>query len=157
MAVKAEIKIQGIEQLQKRLLERKARIENFLNMRLRNLAVDAITYSKEHKGYKDHTSNLKNTISFALFKDGELVTRVVNTNKDLPKEHAKEKISANEINSRLMEYAKDNVRPTGYTLIIVAPMNYAKKVETEGYNVLFLTRHYLRKEMEEILRGIINE
>ncbi len=46
---------------------------NYLTHALSELGERAVTYSKDNKGYKDHTANLKNTIDYALFLDGELV------------------------------------------------------------------------------------
>ena len=44
--------------------------------------------------------------------------------------------------------------PKGYTIIVVAGMSYAKHVEDKGYNVLYLTRHYLHNGMKDICQMI---
>lgn len=67
---KVELQIKGREALQKRLNEKRQQIISYLNMRLMQLAEEAVTYSKENKGYQDRTANLKNSISFALYLDG---------------------------------------------------------------------------------------
>lgn len=67
---KVELQIKGREALQKRLNEKRQQIISYLNMRLMQLAEEAVTYSKEKKGYQDQTANLKNSISFALYLDG---------------------------------------------------------------------------------------
>lgn len=124
-----------------------------LDMRLTQLAVEAVTYSKEHKGYRDRTANLKNSISFALFYDGELIK--MNIGKIIQPDMAEG--GQAQVASNLEAFANqpDVVSPKGYTLIIVAGMNYGAHVEHKGYNVLYLTRHYLRKEMKKILDGIV--
>ena len=155
--VKAEFKIKGIEQLQQKLLQKKEAIERMLGEPNQGLlyliAEEAVRDAKFKKGYRDHTANLKNTISFALFKDGELVAKCVNTNNELPADMSEQAVQENEINNRLMEYASKEgvIRPKGFSLIIVAPMKYAAHVEHKGYNVLQLTRYFLRDEMKKAL------
>lgn len=58
---KCELKIKGVQELQKRLLQKKQIIENRLNMELLQLAEEAVTYSKDNKGYKDRTANMLKT------------------------------------------------------------------------------------------------
>ena len=62
------------------------------------------------------------------------------------------------VNAALSEYAQQEgvIAPKGYTLIIVAGMNYGKYVEDKGYNVLHLTRYYLRDEMKKIFEEVIS-
>lgn len=153
MAISGELKIKGLKELQRRLLQKRDNLKKVLDMRLSELAAEAVTYSKEHKGYKDRSSNLKNSISFALFYDGELIK--MNIGK-LEKPDMAEGGQA-QVASNLEAFANqpDVVRPKGYTLIIVAGMNYGAHVEHKGYNVLYLTRHYLRKEMKKILDEIV--
>lgn len=153
MAIKGEFKVIGLEALQRRLLQRKKNLMRALDMRLTQLAVEAVTYSKEHKGYRDRTANLKNSISFALFYDGELIK--MNIGKIIQPDMAEG--GQAQVASNLEAFANQPnvVSPKGYTLIIVAGMNYGAHVEHKGYNVLYLTRHYLRKEMKKILDGIV--
>ena len=70
---KVDFKIKGIEELQKRLNQMRESVDNRLAMELRQVGEEAVTFSKENKGYHDRTANLKNSISYALFKDGELL------------------------------------------------------------------------------------
>ena len=58
-----------------------------------------------------------------------------------------------------MRYAAQEgvVKPHGYTLIVVAGMNYGKYVEDKGYNVLYLTQNYLREELKKVINGIIKD
>ena len=60
----------------------------------------------------------------------------------------------------LAEYAQKEgvVAPQGYSLVIVAGMRYGKYVEeNHGYNVLQLTKHYLREEMKGIFEEMKEE
>lgn len=149
---KVELQIKGREALQKRLNEKRQQITSYLNMRLMQLAEEAVTYSKENKGYKDRTANLKNSISFALYLDGQLVNSVVGK---IPKEEEAEG-GQEGVSAALNEYAQKEgvVAPKGYSLVIVAGMNYGKYVEDKGYNVLHLTKYFLRDEMKKIFEEV---
>lgn len=150
---RTEIQIKGVEALQSRLNARREAIINALKVELSQLAESAVTYSKDNKGYQDRTANLKNSISYALFLDGELVTSAVGK---LPKPDKSERGQAN-VEETLNTYASQNgvVAPQGFSLVIVAGMNYGKYVEDKGYNVLHLTKYYLRSEMRKVFESVI--
>lgn len=133
-------------------MEKKQVVDNVLSMMLSELGEKAVTFSKENKGYKDRTANLKNSISFAVFCDGKLINKVIG---NIP-EPDKVKGGQSQVDNILEEYAsKDGVvAPKGYTIIVVAGMSYAKHVEDKGYNVLYLTRHYLHNGMKDICQMI---
>lgn len=151
---KVNIQIKGVEALKKRLMEKKQAVNNVLSMMLAELGEKAVTFSKDNKGYKDHTANLKNSISFAVFCDGKLVNKVVGS---IP-EPDKVKGGQSQVDNILEEYtSKDGVvAPKGYTIIVVAGMSYAKHVEDKGYNVLYLTRHYLHNGMKDVCQMIFD-
>lgn len=149
---KVDIQIKGVEALKKRLMEKKQAVDNVLSKMLSELGEKAVTFSKDNKGYKDRTANLKNSISFAVFCDGKLINKVIG---NIP-EPDKVKGGQSQVDNILEEYAsKDGVvAPKGYTIIVVAGMSYAKHVEDKGYNVLYLTRHYLHNGMKDICQMI---
>lgn len=155
MAVGAEFKVQGLQQLQQRLYERRDALKRVLNMKILQLAEEAVTHAKQNKGYKDRTANLKNSISFALYYDGELLTQNVGNipqPNEAPKGHKG-------VATNLEKFCGQPgvVRPNGYSLIIVAGMEYGAHVEHKGYNVLHLTKYFLRDEMKEIFEETIKE
>ena len=164
-----DFKIKGIEELQKRLNQIKESVDGRLAMELRQVGEDAVTFSKENKGYHDRTANLKNSISYALYKDGELLEQHIGGdiyNATYTDEHGNTKKNPLS-NAEVKQDAKDNlsryatqegvVKPQGYTLIVVAGMNYGKYVEDKGYNVLYLTQNYLREDLKKLHNGIIND
>lgn len=150
-----DFKIKGIRELQKRLKEKSALVEQRLEMELRQVGEEAVTFSKENKGYHDRTANLKNSISYALFKDGELIEQHIGK---IPKPNEDANGQA-QVADNLTRYAAIDgvVKPKGYTLIVVAGMNYGKYVEDKGYNVLYLTQNYLREELKKVINGIISD
>lgn len=152
---KAEIKVQGLQALQKRLNGMKDAVKERLDMELRQLGEDAVTHAKENKGYRDHTANLKNSISYALFKDGELVAESIG---QIPKPSADKRGQA-QVSDNLMMFStgKDVVAAKGYTLIVVAGMNYGACVEAKGYNVLYLTGKWMHDKMEKIMQEVLED
>lgn len=162
---KVELKIKGLDALQRKLNEKKQQVTNTLNVALMQLAEEAVTYSKNNKEYKDHTANLKNSISFALYFDGEIVTSKIGDDYNSTYKDEKGRIQDNPYSkdevmqfreNALSEYAKKDgvIAPRGYSLIIVAGMNYGKHVEDKGYNVLHLTKYYLKDEMKKIFEEV---
>ncbi len=148
-------KIKGIEALQNKLKNAKEIIEKRLETELRQVAEEAVTHAKLNKGYHDRTANLKNSISYALFKDGELVGRNIGT---IPKPN-EDSGGQEQVEDNLMVYAKADgvVKASGYTVIVVAGMNYGAHVEHKGYNVLYLTGSYLREEIMKVMENIIED
>ena len=146
---KVQLQIKGIEALKKKLMERREIMINYLTHAMSELGERAVTYSKDNKGYQDHTANLKNSISFALYLDGVEITSQVGK---IPK--ADEAEGGQEaVQSVLNQYVQKEgvIAPKGYSLIVIAGMNYGKYVEDKGYNVLYLTRYFLKDEMKKII------
>lgn len=67
--------------------------------------------------YKDVTTNLRNSIGYFVFHDGELV-----------------KENSNIVTNKIA--IQELVKPKGFQLIGIAGMNYASHVESKGYNVI---------------------
>lgn len=155
MALRAEFKVEGIRQLQLKLKEKKEALKRVLDMKLLQLAEEAVSHAKYNKGYRDRTANLKNSISFALFYDGELVTKHIG---QIPQPDQTPKGQA-DFETILDAYAQEEgvVSPKGYSLIIVAGMMYGASVEHKGYNVLHLTKYFLREELKKILEETLEE
>ena len=151
---KVSIKIEGIEALKKKLMEKKQAVDNVLKTALPELGEKAVTYSKENKGYQDQTADLKNSISFSVFFD----VKLINTTIGKIPEPDKVKGGQAQVQSALEEYASKPgvVAPKGYTIIVVAGMVYGKYVEDKGYNVLYLTKYYLRNGIKDIYQMIFD-
>lgn len=165
---KVTIKIKGIEALKKKLMEKKQAVDNALKTALPELGEKAVVFSKDNKGYMDRTANLKNSISFAVFHDGKQITKSIGegynvTYKDEHNKEQKNPYTKGEVmqmrSSALDEYALKPgiVAPKGYTIIVVAGMVYGKYVEDKGYNVLYLTKNFLKEGMKDIFDTILEE
>ena len=152
---KVNIKIKGLQELQKKLNEKKQAVENTLNMLFPELGEKAVVFSKDNKGYMDRTANLKNSISFAVFHDGKLLTTQIG---QIP-EPEKTKKGQSQVQNALDEYALKPgvVAPKGYTIIVVAGMEYGKYVEDKGYNVLYLTKNFIKEGLKDAYNTILKE
>jgi hypothetical protein len=69
--------------------------------------------------YKDVTKNLRGSISYFIFFNGELVQRSAPTSVAIQ-----------------LSDVQEFIKPTGFQLIGIAGMNYASYVESKGYNVI---------------------
>lgn len=148
-----KLQIKGVEALKERLNKKKELFVASLGTELMQLGEAAVTHAKNNKGYQDRTGNLKNSISYALFLDGELVQSVIG---DIP--HPEKTEEGQEgVEEALTAFAGQSgfVASKGYTIIVVAGMNYGKHVEDKGYNVLHLTKYFLKDEMVEIFNEAI--
>jgi hypothetical protein len=67
--------------------------------------------------YLNQTTNLRNSIGYFIFYNGELVRE-------------KNEIVTNK--SKIEQF----INPSGFQLILIAGMNYASYVESKGYNVI---------------------
>lgn len=97
------------------------KILNSFIMAGEQFVIDARSQGQSHEQgqYKDVTGNLRNSISYHVFHNGELVH-----------ERVFESGGANR------EVIQDLVEPKGFQLIGIAGMNYASHVESKGYNVI---------------------
>lgn len=150
MGVRVQIKVTGLEELKQALLVKADLLKAYLDSALLQVCEDAVTYAKFNKGYKDHTSNLKNSISFAFYKEGDLVMK---HEGQIPQPDASKEGQA-QVRENLETYCAQAgvVHPTGYTLAIVAGMNYGKYVEHKGYAVVYMTKYFLEDELVKVLK-----
>jgi len=123
------------------------RIEAALVFRLEALVAELQNHAKLNAGYTDRTSNLKSSIGGVVVKDGKIITY-----RGFVKEAGAtvgDQTGLELINS----LAAQNRR--GYTIIVVAGMNYASYVENfHNLNVLKKTELLLPKEIGKVLKDL---
>ena len=98
--------------------------------------INARTQAQDHGSgqNEDVTANLRNSISYYLFHNGELIVGK-EPGSDIGKTN-EGKMSASEITAINKQAIQDVVSKEGFQLILVAGMNYASWVESKGYNVI---------------------
>ena len=90
--------------------------------------------SHEMGQYEDVTANLRNSIGYYLFHNGELV--VGKEPGEFVGKVSEGKLSSSEIKSINTEAIQDFIKKSGFQLILIAGMNYASYVESNSYNVI---------------------
>jgi hypothetical protein len=86
---------------------------------LNRIGVEAVNWARENGNYTDRTTNLRNSVNYAIFKDSKLL-------------HDNGNLTSEQISLISNELEKVN----GYTLVIYAGMYYGIYVEARGYTVL---------------------
>ncbi|MGQ2091715.1 hypothetical protein ACQ1R0_05860 [Ornithobacterium rhinotracheale] len=104
---------------------------------LRRVGEKCVTEAKDNGNYQNITHNLRNSISYAIIKNGLVVER-----------NAVRPESNKAIDDVAMKY------PRGYVLVVVAGMNYALYVESKGYNVLSTAEQLAEREVPRLLNEI---
>jgi hypothetical protein len=95
--------------------------------------------------YTDRTGNLRSSIGCSIYYNGRLVEQL--TDEQGTTQGQQNALAA------LSQYASahpDKVTSHGYTLMLVAGMNYGRYVEAKGYNVLSLTIAHGETDMAAI-------
>ncbi len=86
---------------------------------LNRIGVEAVNWARQNGNYTDRTGNLRNSINYAIFKDGKLYNDFGN------------------LTSEQVSYITNEIeKVNGYTLVIYAGMYYGIYVEARGYTVL---------------------
>jgi hypothetical protein len=99
--------------------------------------------------YTDRTGNLRSSIGAAIYYNGrevEILTPTQGTQTG--RERAAAAVQAWAISH------PERITQSGYTIIIVAGMNYGRYVEAKGFNVLNLTISKGEKDVAEIAKKI---
>lgn len=107
---------------------------------LRRVGEKCVNEAKSNGSYQDRTGNLRNSISYAIIKNGLVVER-----------NAVRPESNKAIDDIAMKY------PIGYVLAVVAGMNYALYVESKSYNVLATAEQLAEREVPRLLNEIFKQ
>ena len=86
---------------------------------LNRIGVEAVNWARQNGNYTDRTSNLRNSINYAIFKNGKLYN------------------DYGRLTSEQVSYITNEIeKVNGYTLVVYAGMYYGIYVEARGYVVL---------------------
>lgn len=105
-----------------------------------------ITPGHSTGGYDDQTGNLRSSIGYRILKDGQ-------RKQDGGFKSVGGDEGESNANDALNEFSSQ-CNANGWTLLIVAGMNYAEYVQAKGYNVLHLTAIELQDKIEELKRQL---
>ena len=123
------------------------RVEQAVLFNLYVIGEGSVNHAREHSTYKDRTSNLRNSIGYVIAYNGEIIEYGFKKSAGITDKkafHADYKI-------------QEMIGDSGFDLIIVAGMNYARPVENRGYDVLSSTEKYLKREVQTKIRRILSK
>ena len=140
------LKLANKDELNKYILAQSVNIEKALIYRLEAFVAELQNHAKLSAGYKDQTGNLKASIGGVLLNQGKPVSYA---GFEETEEGSSIKSSADFLNSLISKYKK------GYTILVVAGMEYASYVENyHGRNVLKKSELKMAKELPVLLENL---
>lgn len=122
--------------------------------RLRKLGEMCVTRARnEHpNNWQDQTGNLRSSIGYMIFKDGEAIAESVFEQVSSPNPQSGDVYDGAE---RGMKFCKEiGERTSGLSLVVVAGMNYAQYVEMHGRDVLTSAEQLAESELPRMLEEL---
>lgn len=121
---------------------------------LQYIAEDVLNDARRKGSYIDRTGNLRSSIGCRIYRNGEpihayeveLVGNPTEPDKRLPLSE----LQVTFVNAMDDYAAKYVASIEGYTIVLVAGMNYAYYVEAKGYNVLHQSNILLQQHVKEL-------
>lgn len=107
-----------------------------------------ITPGHSSGGYDDQTGNLRSSIGYRIYKDGD-----ISVDGGFKSVGGVQGVSAAREALDKYELAHP-ISVEGWTLVIVAGMSYARYVEAKGFNVLHLTKIEMLKKIAELKKDL---
>ena len=114
----------GVSGFQKAIM---VKLDEAIKTKFKYLGEELVKYAKDNHNYTDQTGNLTNSIGYAVVHNNEIVYSSVDNVSGVADDSAFQAAK---------EMAQTIYGNNGYSLIIVAGMNYAAYVEAKGYNVI---------------------
>ena len=131
------------------ILERQLkRVEESIVFNFLVIGENCVIHARDNGKYKDQTGNLRNSIGYVIAYEGEILEWGFKYSSGISNKG--EFLAKYKINEML-------TGDTGYSLVIVAGMSYARKVEYRGKNVLSATEGYLKKEVRTKMKRILSK
>ena len=109
------------------------------------LGESIVAYAKNNVGFTDQTGNLRSSIGYVLFVNGQVY-----------KESYEGKQEGMKAGKDIARELVSSLRRMPIVLVITAGMNYAYQVETKGYNVITSSENYAKQTAETIIRQLLN-
>lgn len=130
-----ECNLKGTEKVEQAILQYVTSVENKVLNVLKYAGESAVAYARTLDTYKDQTGNLRSSIGYVIYKNGQLALR--SAFEQVPAKNNKNNVELNggEVGLALAQkVAQQETAP--FVLVVVAGMNYAAAVERRGYDVI---------------------
>lgn len=116
---------------------------------------ECVAHARSNAGYTDRTGNLKNSIGYVIFENGEIIHEEFEKTSTGDGSSENPYTTTGEIFNKSRKVAKAAAgNRRGLVLVIVAGMEYAMYVESKGKNVLASTELYVLKELPKLIADI---
>jgi hypothetical protein len=145
----------GFDEIRKKIeVMKKNAVNQKLLRRLQYIAEDVLNDARKKGSYMDRTGNLRSSIGCRIYHNGKPIhsykVQLVGNCIEPDKRLSLEELQSN-FDEAMNEYAAKNVASVeGYTIVLIAGMDYAYYVEAKGYNVLHESNNLLQQKVNEL-------
>lgn len=113
-------------------------------------ALEFVANARKTNTYTDRTSNLRSSIGYICFEDG------VEFARNFEVAGAGSETGAQGMNEGTIYAQAMKVPQTGYSVVVVAGMNYAKYVESRGYDVITNSKQIMVNRIPVFIKLVFN-
>ncbi len=144
----------GVEKIEQAISNVLASVETKILNVLKYAGETAVAYARQLNTYQDRTGNLRSSVGYVIYKNGQLSDR-----SGFEQGYRKEEIKANveyngsETGLALAQKVAQRIEAP-FVLVVVAGMNYAAAVERRGYDVLTGASIEASEVAKRLIRGI---
>lgn len=155
----------GFDKVRAKLMQQKGITnDDYIFRKLSKIAEDTISHARRYDTggkYTDRTANLRNSIGARIYHGTDIVQefepiKVVSASPEY-EDGVIDQEELVEITSMAIDRFNNlhgNAAADEWRIVIVAGMNYAKYVESKGYNVLHLSKIYCDEQVQELKRKL---
>lgn len=114
------------------------------------LGMESVDHARSYDvgNYTDRSKNLRTSIGYVIAYNGQVVEYEFKQGGNIT---CKSQFFAD---AKIAEMLQGD---TGYSLLLIAGMDYAAALESKGKNVLTRTERYAKEEMPKIIEGILKQ
>ena len=130
-----ECNLKGTDKVEQTVLQYVASVENKVLNVLKYAGEKAVAYARTLDTYTDRTGNLRSSIGYVIYKNGQLAAQSSFEQGYSNVQSGDISYNGGEIGFALAQkVAQQETAP--FVLVVVAGMNYAAAVERRGYDVI---------------------
>lgn len=149
MAITAKFNRQTFEKV---VRERMKKIVDAIVYSLNAVGENFVKNARENADFQDRTGNLRSSIGYIITRDGVIVEENFEKSGKGTEDGSVGIARARKVSSEIAEKF-----PKGYALIVVAGMEYAAAVESNGYDVLTASSLIAQEELKRSIKLIKDE
>lgn len=125
-------------------------MDELIMRELAYIGEEAVTLARTQHQYKDQTGCLTSSIGYVIVRDGQVALKS-------GFEQVKPTGEPGSVAGRAYVEELAAKYPSGYTLIVVAGMNYAAYVEARGLGGMTAAEMDARRKAEDVIQRLVND